>query len=94
VAATIDAAGADVAFVAVLNAAEPGGGAAVPGANVEIVAVADNPDRHRLPQRFVVSCGRDLQLICCFDPVQLFARPRSHHGFTMTLIASRSLIAR
>ena len=45
----VDAAGADVAFVTNLHAAEPGGRASVDGANVEVVA-ADDPDRHRASQ--------------------------------------------
>lgn len=51
----LDAAGPDPAFMAHLSAPEPGGGAPVNGADVEVVAEADDPDRHPLAQRAVVS---------------------------------------
>ena len=51
----VDAASLDVAFVAHLSATEPGGGAPVNGSDVEVVAVADDPNRHGVSQRTVAS---------------------------------------
>ena len=47
----VDATSRDVALMAHLNAAKPGGSAPVSGSDVEIVAVADHPNRHWLSQR-------------------------------------------
>ena len=44
----VDAAGTNAALVTHLDAAEPGGRASVDGADVEVVAVANDPDRHGL----------------------------------------------
>ncbi len=55
------AADVNVCFAAVLGAAEPGGRAPVNGPDAEAVAVADDPDRHRLAQRAVASPWHDLQ---------------------------------
>ena len=49
-----------VAFVAHLDAAEPGGSAPVHGPDVQVVAVADHPDRSRASQCAVASQGRVL----------------------------------
>ena len=51
----VNATSLDVAFVARLSATEPGGGAPVDGSDVEVVAVADDPNRHRISQRAVAS---------------------------------------
>lgn len=56
----LDAAGPDPPFVAHLSATEPGAGAPVNGSHVEVVAVADDPNRHRLSQHAVASQWRDL----------------------------------
>src|SRR5207245_353681 len=64
----LDIARVDVCFVPVLGAAEPGRGASVDGSDVEVVAVADDPDRHGVPQCAVASDGREVQLIRPFDP--------------------------
>src|SRR5919112_6132293 len=42
-------------FVSVLGAVEPGAGAPAPGSNVEVVLVANDPDRYRTPQRPVIT---------------------------------------
>ena len=49
----VDAARMDVAFVAHLGSAEPGAIAPFNGSDIEVFAEADNPYRHRLPQRAV-----------------------------------------
>jgi hypothetical protein len=59
----VDAAGLDVGFVADLGAAEPGGGAAVDGSDIEVVAVADDPDGPGVAQGPVASTRGDLQLV-------------------------------
>ena len=45
----------DTVLVAHLGATEPGGGAPVHGAHVQVIAVADNPDRYWVSQCAVVS---------------------------------------
>jgi hypothetical protein len=57
----LDTAGVDLAFVTVLDAAEPGRVAPAPGSDVEVVAVADDPDGHRPPQRVVPSHRGELR---------------------------------
>ena len=49
------AASLDATFVAHLGAAEPGGGAPVNRPDVEVVAEADDPNRHRFAQRAVAA---------------------------------------
>src|SRR5207247_11102211 len=51
----LDAASPDPTFVAPRRATEPGGGALVDGSDVEVVAVAHDPDRHGVSQRAVTS---------------------------------------
>src|SRR6059036_3971603 len=51
----LDAARPDPTFVTHLGGAEPGAAAPPVGTDVEVVAVTDDPDRHRTPQRPVVS---------------------------------------
>jgi hypothetical protein len=46
----IDPASRDVALVARLSAAEPGGGVALPRPDIEAVALADDPNRNRLSE--------------------------------------------
>src|SRR5688500_4477580 len=55
-----DAASADVALVAHLGATEPGGGAPMNRSDIEIIANADDPDRHRVSQRAVAPERGDL----------------------------------
>src|SRR5919199_5004871 len=74
----LDAPGRDPPFVAPLGAAEPGAAAPAPGADVEIVADADDPDRHRRAQCAVASPWRDLQFVCSADRVELVVRPCGH----------------
>src|SRR5437763_8435296 len=71
----LDAAGADVTFVPVLGAAEPGGGAPVNGSDVEVVAEAHDPDCHRIPQPAVASYGSDFQFFCGCDLIEFVALP-------------------
>ena len=56
----VDASGINMRFVAVLGAAEPGGSAPIHGVNVEVVALADDLDRHRFAHRVVLPDRRDL----------------------------------
>lgn len=49
----LEAADPDPTFVALLRATKPGAGAPVHGADVEVVAEADDPDRHWLAQRAI-----------------------------------------
>src|SRR5262249_48070664 len=71
----VDAASVNVCFVARLGATKPGGGAAIHRADEEVVAVADDPDRHRFAQRAVLPERRDLQLLRRPDLAELVARP-------------------
>jgi len=74
----VDAAGVNVCFVVALGAAESRCGAPVDGSDVEVVAMADDPDRHRVAQRAAAPYGRDLQFFCCSDLAELVARPCSY----------------
>src|SRR5512132_1240470 len=74
----VDAAGLDVGFVACLGATEPGGGAAVDGSDIEVVAVAHDPDGPRVAQGPVASTRGDLQLVGCRDPGELLGGPCGH----------------
>ena len=56
----VDAAGADVTLVPGAGAAVPGGGGAVGGADVQVVAVRDDPDRGRPAQGLVVADGGEV----------------------------------
>ena len=66
---SIDTAGFDAGFMPRLGAAEPRRRASVDRAYVEVVAVADDPDRHRPSLPAVTSHGRDLELLGAGDPV-------------------------
>src|SRR6516162_3629619 len=78
----VDATSLDVALVAQLSTAKPRGSAPVTGSDVEVVAVANDPNRHRFSQRAVASDGRDLQFLCPSDLVELVACPRRHRRVT------------
>src|SRR5215472_6146879 len=67
----VDATSLDVALVAQLSTAKPRGSAPVTGSDVEVVAVANDPNRHRCSQRAVASDGRDLQFLCPSDLVDV-----------------------
>jgi hypothetical protein len=55
----------------------------------------NDPDRQRPARRAVVPLGGDRELLDPADPVELFGGPvRRRHGCTITLIDSRSAIAR
>src|SRR5919199_1381213 len=82
----LDAPGPDPPFVARLGGAEPGAAAPAPGADVEIVADADDPDRHRRAQRAVASPWRDLQFVCSSDRVELVVRPGGHCGSSLNAL--------
>ena len=51
----LDPTGSDVAFVSFPGATEPGGGGSVDGADVEVVAVGDDPDGPGATKRAVAS---------------------------------------
>jgi hypothetical protein len=74
----LDAACPDPTFMAHQGATVPGGRWTVHGSNVEVVAVADYPDRQRVAQRAVASERRDLQFFGCSNLFDLFARPDGH----------------
>src|SRR5207247_8074085 len=59
-------------------------------ADVEIVAVADDPDRHRLSQRAVAAQRSELQLIGRPDPGELLAGPGRHQARSMVDICASS----
>src|SRR5262249_58442028 len=86
-------AGLDARTVLILDAAEPRGAAAVDRADVDVVADADAPHRHRPPQRPVPTHRRELELLRVADRFELVLRPGAH-GLISTLTDSRSLIAR
>ena len=79
----VDATSLDVALVAQLSTAKPRGSAPVAGSDVEVVAVANDPNRYRFSQRAVASDGRDLQFLCPSDLVELVACPRRHRRVTL-----------
>jgi hypothetical protein len=74
----VDAAGLDVAFVAHLAATEPGGRAAVDGSDVEVVAVAYDPDGPGDAEGAVASTRGDLQFFCGRDPGEFVVGPCGH----------------
>src|SRR5215216_3001799 len=74
----IHAAGPDVALVADLGGGEPAATASVHGADIEVVAHADDPDGPRLAQGTVASRRRDLQLIGGPDAGEFVAGPCGH----------------
>jgi hypothetical protein len=87
----LDAADADDAIVRLLRRAEPAPARAAPGTDLEVIADADDPDRHRPAQRAVSPPRRDPQLLGIADAVELLGRPRrNRHGRTNALIGSRS----
>src|SRR3954451_4583193 len=88
----LDAAGRDVALAAGSRSPVPGGVGSVDRAHIQLVPVADHPDDDRVAQPAVATPGCDLELVMSVDAVQLVGRPG--HGATITLIASRSAIAR
>ena len=79
--------------MALLDAAVPGAGPAAPRADIQVVALADHPDRHRLAQGPVGAQCCDLELLRGTDAVEFLARPACH-GLIITLSASRSAMAR
>src|SRR5215207_2103138 len=90
----VDPAGPDVTLPVLLDAAVPGAGLAAPRADVQFVALADHPDRHRPAQCPVgPQWWCDLELLRGADTVELLVRPACH-GSIITLIDSRSAIAR
>src|ERR671921_2229731 len=85
----IDAPGADASFVAVPSGAVPASGATAPGSHVQVVADADDPDRHRRPQAPVAPPRREPQLCGRPDLLELVARPFAHvQTSTMTHFAA------
>src|SRR5437879_2720918 len=46
--------------------------------DIELIALADDPHRHRVPRRAVATGGRDPHLFRSADLVELVARPRAH----------------
>src|SRR4051794_17752757 len=81
----LDATGPDAPFVTGLGGAEPGAAAPAPGSDVEVVAEANNPDRHRGSQRAVASYGRYLQFVCSSNLVEFVARPCRHRRISFVV---------
>jgi hypothetical protein len=81
----LDTAGPDPAFVAHLGASVPRGGAPVYGPDVEVIAYADDPDRHRVSQRAITSAWRNLQFFGCPDPGKFVVRPGGHWRVSFAL---------
>jgi len=73
-----DATGLDPTFTAALRGAMPGGAVPVTRADAEVWAIADDPNRHRLPQRPVGAERRDFQFFRCADRVEFVAGPDRH----------------
>ena len=67
-----------MAVAAALRAAVPSGASPVPRSDIEIVAVANDPDRHRIARRAVTPERDDLQLVRLADLVELVASPIRH----------------
>ncbi len=65
-----DATGLDPTFTAALRGAMPGGAVPATRADAEVGAMADDPNRHRLPQRPVGAERRDFQFFRCADRVE------------------------
>src|SRR5215218_1228335 len=74
----VDAAGPDIALVARLGAREPAAAASVHGADIEVVAHADDPDGPGVAQGAVASRRRDLQLVGGPDAGELVVGPCGH----------------
>src|SRR5947209_20244210 len=91
----VDAASADVRLMRRLGGAVPAAAGPAPRADKEVVTDANDPDRQRPADRAIAPLGGDLQLLGPGDPVELGGAPvRRRHGRTITLIDSRSAIAR
>src|ERR1700733_8700651 len=73
-----DPVGLDAALVAFARVAIPGTASASVGADVKVVAGADNPDRHRVARRAIESERRDLQLSRARDRAEFVAGPYGH----------------
>jgi hypothetical protein len=76
----LDAAGADACLVAIPCAAESGRAASVIGADVQVVAVADDPHRHRPAQCSFAPYGRKVQLLRGVDRFGFIVRPAGHRS--------------
>src|SRR3954447_19050096 len=75
----LDAGGGDVGAVAGPGDAVPGAAGSVGGADVDVVADTDGPDRRRAAQLAVAAHRRDVQLVGAFDAAQLVFGPAVHH---------------
>ena len=69
---------------------------AVGGADVQVVADADDPHRHERSECAVGSTGREVELLGVADPVELLVGPGGHQIVPIRmsdLMARRSSIA-
>ena len=73
-----DATGPDAAFVPHLSRAKPRTVTSPSGADIEIVADADDPDRHRFARCTVASKWRDQTFVCRSDSGEFVIRPQRH----------------
>ena len=92
----LDAAGPDAAGAAGEGSPVPAVVGAVGGADVQVVADADDPHRHERPQRAVRSVGGELELLGGTDRGELIVGPGGHQTLpirTRDLMARRSSIA-
>src|SRR5262249_20369500 len=76
---SVDAASLDVAFAAHSSAAVPGGAAPVTGSDVKVVAMADDPDRHRLAPRAGAPQRGAPQFLCPAHLIEFVAGPCRHY---------------
>ena len=92
-----DAAGADATVAAGDGSSVPAVVGSVGGADVQVVADADDPHRHERPQRAVSPVGGELELLGGADRGELVVGPGGGHQTlptrTRDLTARRSSIA-
>src|SRR5271165_4185384 len=91
----LEASGGELTFVAGLDAAVPGSGRAVDGADVHGVLVPHDPHDACGAQRAVAAAGGDADLAGGVDRGELAGGPaaRGGHSATITLSASRASMA-
>jgi hypothetical protein len=92
----VDTAGAYATRAAGLGTAVPRVVGSVGGADVQVVADADDPHRHRRTEASIRPGGRKVELVGVADAAQLVVGPGGHHSDptrNSDLIARRSSMA-